>query len=118
MKQLWLLIVITGFLLFNIAGISAKNANDKTVKKDSKYVLRGVVTDRFTGEALAGVSVNLNETGNVVYTDFDGNFKFDDVKPGAYNLTLSYISYRNKTAKGVETNISEKKPLEIKMSKQ
>lgn len=118
MKQLRTLIVIAGFLLVNIASMNAENAIGKADNKDSKTALQGVVTDRYTGEALAGVSVKLNESGEVAYTDFDGNFKFNNVDPGTYDITVSYISYRDKTEKGVKTKPTEKEPLEIKMSKQ
>lgn len=70
MKKLRILIVIIGFLLVNITGMSDENANDHTHKLDSKTALTGVVTDRYTGEVLAGVCVKVNETGDVVYTDF------------------------------------------------
>jgi hypothetical protein len=41
-----------------------------------------------------------------VYTDFDGNFKIDNVIPGKYNVLSSYISYTDNKMK--EVNVSGK----------
>ncbi len=116
MNQFYRFFVLTGFLL-----VIMHNANASITNADNKNnitALQGVVTDRFTGEALTGVSVKLNETGEVTYTDFDGNFKFNNVEPGTYDITFSYISYRDKTEKGVATKTTVKGTLEIKLSKQ
>ncbi len=48
--------------------------------------LSGTVFDFQSGEALTGVEVSIEGTDIKVYTDFDGNFEIDNVKPG--NLTL------------------------------
>ena len=116
MNQFYRLFVMMGILMVTMLNANAeiKNAGNK----NNKTVLQGVVTDRYSGEALAGVSVKLNETGEIAFTDFDGNFKFENIEPGTYNISVSYISYQDKTEKGVGTNASEQEPLLIKMSKQ
>ncbi len=56
----------------------------------------GTVSDSQTGETLVGVQVELEGTTQKTYTDFDGNFAFENVAPGEYNISASYISYEQK----------------------
>jgi hypothetical protein len=58
--------------------------------------LSGRVVDHVTGEALTGVEVNLYGTDVKVFTDFDGNFTFSNLQPGAYAVVAKYISYNLK----------------------
>lgn len=53
--------------------------------------IKGKVVDKSTGEALAGVSVKLDEN-TVVYTDFEGNFSINLTQPKA-KICVSLISY-------------------------
>ncbi|MEN6452986.1 MAG: carboxypeptidase-like regulatory domain-containing protein, partial [Prolixibacteraceae bacterium] len=41
-------------------------------------------------------------TGKVAYTDFDGKYSFENVKPGTYALTASYISYEESTVENLK----------------
>ncbi|GAB7089092.1 carboxypeptidase-like regulatory domain-containing protein [Marinifilum fragile] len=68
--------------------------------------LSGVVLDNETGEALVGVAIRFEGSKETVYTDFDGNFKIDNVIPGKYNVLSSYISYTDNKMK--EVNVSGK----------
>ena len=68
--------------------------------------LSGVVLDNETGEALVGVAIRFEGSKETVYTDFDGNFKIDNVVPGKYNVLSSYISYTDNKLK--EVNVSGK----------
>ncbi|NOU61557.1 carboxypeptidase-like regulatory domain-containing protein [Marinifilum caeruleilacunae] len=68
--------------------------------------LSGVVLDNETGEALVGVAIRFEGSNETVYTDFDGNFKIENVVPGKYNVLSSYISYTDNKMK--EVNVSGK----------
>jgi len=46
---------------------------------------------------LVGVEVKIEGTDMKTYTDFDGNFSFNNLKPGEYKVVTSYISYQKKT---------------------
>ena len=63
--------------------------------------LSGQVIDKNTNETLVGVKVTIKGTDLVAYTDFDGKYHFDSLKPGKYNVTASYISYENKTVENI-----------------
>lgn len=69
--------------------------------------MTGKVVDKLSGETLAGVMVELDGTGKSVFSDFDGNFTFENLIPGEYKLILSLISYEKN-----ETKIDLSKPTE------
>lgn len=56
--------------------------------------ITGIVLDGSTGESLTGVEVRVEGTEMKTYTDFDGKFVFEGVKPGNYKISTNYISYK------------------------
>ncbi|RKD92177.1 carboxypeptidase-like regulatory domain-containing protein [Mangrovibacterium diazotrophicum] len=103
MKNLFL----TVLMVFAISVAMAGEKKDKEAVESNASattVLSGSVIDQLTNEALVGVKVELEGTNKVVYTDFDGNYSFEDVKPGTYNLTASYVSYEKKSMEKVSVN--------------
>jgi hypothetical protein len=56
----------------------------------------GMVVEEATGEPLTGVQVYIPEIDQEVYTDFDGNFELNNLKPGEYNVEISFISFKKK----------------------
>lgn len=90
MKVLFTLLFV--FSLIFTAAADGKNDVDNA-PKPLTVTVNGNVTDAVTGETLVGVKVELEGTSKKVYTDFDGNFSFEDVAPGEYNISASYISY-------------------------
>lgn len=92
MKQiLFLLLFVFGTLVVN-----AKNDEGKANNSDNSatLVLSGSVADEISGESLVGVEVKIEGTDLKTYTDFDGNFVFENVKPGEYKIVTNYISYK------------------------
>ncbi|NQU33399.1 MAG: carboxypeptidase-like regulatory domain-containing protein [Bacteroidetes bacterium] len=73
--------------------------------------ISGQILDKTTGEALAGVKIEFEET--VIYSDLDGNFEINNVVPGTHKINTSLISYNN-TSIEVDCK-SENKGLEIKL---
>ncbi|MCG9879213.1 MAG: TonB-dependent receptor [Bacteroidia bacterium] len=69
--------------------------------------IAGKIVDKKTGEELIGVSVLIEGTSIGATTDFEGKFSISNVKPGIYNLLVSYVSYAKKTIKGVEVKAGE-----------
>lgn len=99
MKKALLTISLVAAIVVAIAGNTDKseNKNAPTGAAPSSVVnlvsISGKVIDFSSGEALAGVEVAIEGSTKKVHTDFDGNFKIDNIKPGAYNLIASFISY-------------------------
>lgn len=52
--------------------------------------LHGIVTDSRSQAALEGVEVRLGETG-IAYTDAIGLYRFDNLAPGTYDISLSLM---------------------------
>ena len=94
MKKLIISLVMCAFVM----GVSAKNnAKDNAEPKSensSTVQLSGLVVDKDSKEALVGVEVQIEGLNMKTYTDFDGKFSFSNLKPGEYNVTASYISYK------------------------
>jgi len=89
-----ILLVMAMFLL--AVTLRAEENGNKTKDSDANatIVLAGSIVDQKSGESLVGVEVKIEGTDMKTYTDFDGNFSFENVKPGEYKLVTSYISYQ------------------------
>jgi TonB-dependent receptor len=69
--------------------------------------IAGKVVDAKTGEELIGVSVAVEGTSFGAATDFEGKFIINNLKPGSYNLMVSYIAYKKKQVVSVEVKAKE-----------
>ncbi|AXT52192.1 TonB-dependent receptor [Aquimarina sp. BL5] len=58
--------------------------------------LSGNVVDQ-TGQPVLGASVLIEGTEKGAQTDFDGNYRIENIIPGSYNLTVSYIGFQTQT---------------------
>jgi len=102
--------IILAIVLTASTGLFANNekGEDKNTETSeaapATSILTGTVVDQITGEALTGVKISIEGTNQVVYTDFDGNFSFQSVKPGQYNLKVDYISYKANSLQEVKVN--------------
>jgi hypothetical protein len=99
MKNLFIVIVLAVAVL-NVYATDVKSKTSKTT------CVSGKVTDKITGEALAGVKIQIAGYNKTVYTDFEGNFKLDFSGEGNQTIKASYISYEENiiTNLNVETN--------------
>lgn len=94
---------ILAFLFaFGIFAVPAMAENENNVAEKPKSaaeapvattLVQGRVTDMVTGESLAGAEVSIEGTNIKAFTDLDGNFVIEGVKPGKYNIICSLISY-------------------------
>ncbi len=88
-------LVLIWMLLIGVAlHASDKDSKVKDADTQATMMLSGSVVDHISGESLVGVEVKIAGTDKVTYTDFDGNFNFQNIKPGEYKLVTSYISYQ------------------------
>ena len=108
MKKLFVLLIAlcVGF------GISYAENDDKSENPAPTTSMTGKVVDKITGETLAGVMVALEGTDKYVFSDFDGNFTFEGLKPAKYNLTLSLISYEKSE---VKVDLKNEEEVEVKL---
>jgi len=91
MKTRFVLSVLL-FVLYSpfLLSSTTKKENDE---KPASVSMTGKVIDHKSGEALAGVLLEFEELGARIYTDFEGKFQLNDLAPGRYYLTTSFISY-------------------------
>ncbi len=97
--------ILLGALLFGSTTLAAsEKANSSAIEKEARNEkelatipaakLNGKVVDSNTGEALVGVTVRIDGTQRVAFTDFDGNFEFTNINPDGLTLSANYISYQ------------------------
>ncbi len=65
-------------------------------------IITGTITDKKTNETIVGATVMIEGTTIGVSTDLDGNFKLGPLKPGSYNLVISYISYKKEIIQNIK----------------
>lgn len=112
-----LLLLSSSFLLF--AAIAKANtgpaeANDATKKND----INGGVFHSETKKTISNVSVTAYLTSKkekTVITDSNGNYAFDDLKPGTYKLVFEKQGYKKVTKDKVMIRTDEGFRLNIEM---
>lgn len=74
-------------------------ADGKDPKQETSKVVKitGQVVDQLTGETLAGVKISINETNEIIYTDFDGEFQVQCDLSQKPEISASMISYEGKS---------------------
>ncbi len=78
--------------------------------------IRGKVIDGKTGEELIGTTVVITGTTTGTISDFDGNFSLDDLEPGTYSITVSYVSYDSQVFPDVVVRPGEVSLLNIQLN--
>lgn len=97
------LVIGISLLMTTSAFANSNISNNKEVKKSNEtelvanvasresLQLTGVVVDKKNNETLAGASILVD--GRKFYSDLDGKFSVNDVKPGKYEMVVELISY-------------------------
>ncbi|HLW09538.1 MAG TPA: carboxypeptidase-like regulatory domain-containing protein [Fermentimonas sp.] len=97
------LVIGISLLMTTSAFTNSNISNNKEVKKSNEtelvanvasresLQLTGVVVDKKNNETLAGASILVD--GRKFYSDLDGKFSVNDVKPGKYEMVVELISY-------------------------
>lgn len=113
MKKLIVIIIA----LVAVATSTFAKESSKPVEKApiQASVLTGKIIDKVSGEELVGVAVRIDGTENICYTDFEGNFAFNNIKPGSYKLDVEMISYEKVTTQKIQVEANEAHELKIKL---
>ena len=83
--------------------------------------LKGVITDKDTGEPIPFANVVLENGGTLVggaSSDFDGNYDINPIPPGTYDLKATFVGYNTFVMKGVVIPGNKITFQDIKMSMQ
>lgn len=100
----YLTLTLSCFLFFSALAGKDGNKTETIPEETGTVYFTGTVKDRATGEYLVGAEVEIEGANLKTYTDFDGNFSFENVVPGTYNILASYISYEKGKLKNMEIN--------------
>ena len=80
--------LLFGFLMILLFNSNTFSANG---------TIEGTVFDKKTRETLVGAQVIVEGTTIGAVTNFDGHYLIDNIKPGTYNIKVTYISYNTVT---------------------
>ena len=78
-------------------------------------VIKGVVTDATNNETIPFANVFIDQIKTGVATDFDGIYKIENLKPGVYNITYSFVGYNTKSVAEVIVNPNKPTVLDIQL---
>ncbi|MEZ5198698.1 MAG: carboxypeptidase-like regulatory domain-containing protein [Bacteroidales bacterium] len=102
MKNIILSLVLVALVGIVYADNEGTSSSPSESPANEMVSFSGKVMDFASGEVLTGVEVTIEGTDIKTYTDFDGNFTIDNVKPGKYNIIASYISYERSLVENFE----------------
>ncbi|MBM77768.1 MAG: ferric aerobactin receptor [Crocinitomicaceae bacterium] len=74
-------------------------------------VIKGTVVDETSNETIPFANIFIENTKSGVTSDLDGNYIIENLKPGLYNITCSYIGYKPKSFS--EVIVSSNKPTNL-----
>lgn len=106
---------VLAFILaaISIVSFAREPVNDKD---DSDLItLKGTVSDKLSGESLTGAKVKLEGAEIVRYTDFNGRFTIENLKPGEYTVLVEYISYDTEKLDKISLEYARGVPLDIRL---
>lgn len=76
-------------------------------------IITGLIKDKSDNSELIGVSVLIKGTSFGAVTDVNGRFILKNVKPGEYNLEVSYIGYSKVVLTGIKVKAGETKEVNV-----
>lgn len=78
--------------------------------------ISGIIIDGNTKETIIGANIFLVGTDKGTATDYDGFYSINNVQPGKYSVSISYIGYQTMTISEVDIQPGGKATLDIIMS--
>lgn len=82
------------FSLFTLLLVFQVSTNQLLAQQQTKATLKGVITDKVTGETLPGVNIVLKGTMLGNSTDADGAYVISGINGGKYTIEVSYIGFK------------------------
>lgn len=80
-----------------LANITIFADNDRAgANGPSTVSVSGTVVDKLTNETLPGVTIQMVDSESKIYSNPDGSFSLNGLKPGEYEVKISCISYKDK----------------------
>ncbi|MBN1302362.1 MAG: TonB-dependent receptor [Melioribacteraceae bacterium] len=85
------------------------------ITAQQKGSLEGVITDNEFKQALPGVNVILKGTYYGAASDYDGNYKIENINPGIYTVEVTFIGYKTRQYTGIEIQANRTLKLDVEM---
>jgi len=112
-SRIWLLSVcFLGFVSAKAGGIDPKDINGK------KDELNGIVIHSVSKKPLKDVSVTaylVSKKEKIAITNEDGNFSFDELKPGTYKFIFEKSGFKKVTKEKIVIKSDEEFQMNIEM---
>lgn len=103
MHKVFLLIV---FVSASIAGVAQTGS------------ISGAIKDAGTSDPIIGANVIIQGTQLGTSTDIEGNFIINNLKPGTYNLTISFVTYKTFTLENIVVEANKKTSVSASLSEE
>ncbi len=78
--------------------------------------ISGQVKDSKSGETLPGATILIEGTLAGSITDFDGKYTLESMKPGTYDIRVSFISYETAIFKGITVEPGKNSILDVQLN--
>jgi hypothetical protein len=104
---------ISFLAIISVVAFASEPTENSPSASTKTFNFSGKVVESISGETLAGVEIEILNTGNSVYTDFDGNFEIEGlILNQEYTLHIKYVSYKKKI---IRINNKEQDQILIKL---
>ncbi len=77
--------------------------------------LQGTISDQSSDEPLIGATIHLKGTTIGTATDLQGSFRIEGIKPGIYNIEISYLGYKSVLLTGIRLQAHQTRILNIQL---
>lgn len=77
--------------------------------------IAGTITDAVTGEPLIGVNVVVPGTASGAATNVEGEYEISGLRPGEYNVRVSYIGFETMLFTGIQVAAGETTTLDVEL---
>jgi outer membrane receptor for ferrienterochelin and colicin len=77
--------------------------------------IKGSVVDKANAESLIGTTVMIEGTTIGTTSDIEGNFILQNLKPGTYNLKISYVSYNTKILNNIKVEAGKNTEVKVEL---
>jgi outer membrane receptor protein involved in Fe transport len=97
--------LIGSLLIFSCFALFAQNGT-----------LKGQVIDEDIKEPLIGAYVRIIGTYGATITDENGKFEIKNIKPGDYNINVTFMGYQERVYSGIKLKANETTTLNVKLT--
>lgn len=99
-----------GLLVLFFVGIALASMAQTTA------TIKGTVKDKENGEALIGATVAIKGTSYGMPADIKGNYVITGIKPGEYNVEITYLGYEQILQTGIKLKAGEVRVLNFELN--